>query len=204
MTAGDLGFQIVAHSLLVESANLHFRLFLLLSAHRAEVGSHGGNREVAQSERVVEPDSQTICIDVPVAHSIVVEELEQTEALVVQKDELFLSEDLLTAIAFLIELVRLMSGYHGSIKHVDERALCEFDEGDVIEDCARIFIYDENFLVHMWEELLFTILAIVPQELHELGLIDNIEEGDFVLIFNLFGHFDRVLLVRARHFVQSG
>ena len=140
----------------------------------------------------------------PVAHSIVVEELEQTEALVVQKDELFLSEDLLTAIAFLIELVRLMSGYHGSIKHVDERALCKFDEGDVIEDCARIFIYDENFLVHMWEELLFTILAIVPQELHELGLIDNIEEGDFVLIFNLFGHFDRVLLVRARHFVQSG
>ena len=88
-----------------------------------------------------------------------------------------------------------MSGYHRSIKHVDERALCEFDEGDVIEDSARIFIYHKNFLVNIWEELLLTILTVVPQELHELGLIDNIEEGNFVLIFYLFGHFDRVLLV---------
>ena len=47
LAAGDFVLQIIAHSLLIESANLHFSRALLLGAHRAEIGSHCRNWEVA-------------------------------------------------------------------------------------------------------------------------------------------------------------
>ena len=116
MTGSDFSSQIIAHSLLIESANLHFGYALLLGAHRTEIGSHCRNWKVAQSERVVESDSQTVSIDVSMGHPIFVKELEQIEAFVVKENELFLSKDLLTAKAFLIKLISFLTcAGHGSI-----------------------------------------------------------------------------------------
>ena len=48
--------------------------------------------------------------------------------------------------------------------------------------------------MHIWEELLDSICAIVFQKLHQLSLIDNVEEAIFIRACNLLWHFDDYFL----------
>ena len=56
--------------------------------------------------------------------------------------------------------------------------------------------------MHAREELFLTIFAIIFEELHELSLINDVKEGDFVLVLDLLGHFDCIFLTRTYHLVQ--
>lgn len=102
----------------------------------------------------------------PMGHAILVEELQQTQALVVQESKLFLSEYLLTAVTLLIKLLGVTGGSRRPIEHIYQRAVRKVDKGNVIEHSARVLIDDEDLLVHAREELLFAIIAIVFKELH--------------------------------------
>ena len=81
-----------------------------------------------------------------------------------------------------------------SIQHIDQTALRKLYEGHIVENRACVFVHDEDFLVDAREELFFAIFAIVFQELHQLRLIDYVEKGYLILIFDLFGDLDRVIL----------
>ena len=129
----------------------------------------------------------------PVRHSIVVEELKQQQALVVQERVLFLRVDFLRAIALFIQVFFFERARCRSVKHVDERDLSEVDECDVVENCLRSLVDDDDFLMHVWEELLVSISSVVSEELHELRLVNQIKECDFFCLFDLFWHLDGVI-----------
>ena len=98
------------------------------------------------------------------SHPILVKKIEQLKALIVQKDVLFLRENLLTAIAFFVQLLRLVHGAcRRSVQHIDQTALRELYESHIVENCARVFVHKEDFLVDAWEELFLAIFAIVFQ-----------------------------------------
>jgi len=162
----NLRLQLIANRLYIESAHCDLLRTLILSVQRAIAWSHSGNGEVAQRDCVIIVNSQTIRIDMPMGHSIFVEEFQQTQTLVVQESKLFLREYLLTAVALLVELLGVAGGSSRSVEHIDQRAGRKVDEGDVVEHSACVFIDDEDFLVHAREELFFAIIAIVFKELH--------------------------------------
>lgn len=147
---------------------------LLCSGHLSEVFGDSGNGEVAQGEREVVRDAQTVRINVTMGHSVVVEELKKKQALVVQICKLFLSEDLLRAVAFFIKLVVFADTSCRSIEHVDKRHLGEVDKSDVIKNRSRVLVHQENLLMHTREELLEAIGTVVFEELHQLSLVDDV------------------------------
>ena len=55
-----------------------------------------------------------------------------------------------------------------SIQHIDQTALRKLYEGHIVENCAGVFVHNEDFLVDAREELLLAVFAIVFQELHQL------------------------------------
>ena len=65
-----------------------------------------------------------------------------------------------------------------------------------------VLVYDEHLLVHAWEELFVPVRAIVFQELHELSLVDQIEESDRFFIFDLFRYLDYDVILLSYNFID--
>ena len=93
------------------------------------------------------------------SHSVVVEELEQTQSFVVKVYVLLLSEYLLTS-----ETLSFSRIHHVEVgpcpwagEHVDKGGQVVVDEGNVVKDCISLAIDNKDLFVHIWEELLLAI-----------------------------------------------
>jgi hypothetical protein len=113
-----------------------------------------------------------------------------------------LRENLLTAVPLLIQVLRILVTSCGAVEHIDKRDLREVDEGDVIQNCARVLIDNKDLFMDTWEELFLAICAVVFQELHQLGLVDYVQDSNLVLISNLLGHFNCNFFLRADDLVE--
>ena len=102
LTSCEPGLGLITHGRFVEAAHSNTGRGQLIWAHRGQVWSHSGNREVAQGESVVVCYPQTVCIDVPVSQAIFVKELQKVQPLEVEVDVFLLGKDLLTAVPLLV------------------------------------------------------------------------------------------------------
>ena len=66
-----------------------------------------------------------------------------------------------------------------------------------------VFVDDKDLLVHVWEELFHSVSTIIFQKLHQLGLVNDIKEGNFVLVFDFLWNLNYDFILRAGYFVQQ-
>ena len=168
--------KVITDGPFVETSDLHLGLSLLLCCHPSVARHDNWDGKVTQSERVVIRNTQAIGIDVSMSHSVVVKELEQAQSFIVKVYILLLSENLLTAETLSFSRIHkiLLSPRPWSVKHVDEWGQIIVDECDVVKNRIILAIDNKDLFVHIWEELLDAICAIIFQKLHQLGLIDYV------------------------------
>ena len=86
--------------------------------------------------------------------SMVEQVLKKQYTLVVEIEVLLLGEDLLTAIPLIIDILLFELVVDGgwSSQHVDHRDIWHGDEGEIVQDCLRIRVDEEDFFFHLREE----------------------------------------------------
>lgn len=72
---------------------------------------------------------------------------------------------------------------------------------DVVEHSGGVRVDNDDFLKDVREEPLVSITPVLSQKLHQLRLVDDVEEGS--LIFYFLWDLDHNLVFRARNFVKS-
>ena len=198
----------IADGLFMETSRLHSGRLLLFNAQLSVIRRDGRDREIAQDEGIIVRDTQTISVDMSMSHAIVIEEFKQEKAFVVEIRILFLCEYLLTAVTFFITIILriliVLSSRRRSIEHVNNRCLSKVNERDIVEHGMSLRIDDKYLLIDTWKELFLLIFSAVLQELHELCLIDYVQE---CYLFCLFGwdflrHFDHDFFIKCRDLVK--
>ena len=162
---GNAHPQMITDRLFVETSRLYPGRLLLFYAQLSVVRRDGRDREVTQDEGIIVRDTQTVCVDMSMSHTIVIEKFEQEKAFVVQIRILFLCEYLLTAVTFFITIVLhiliVLSSCCRSIEHVDNRCLGKVNERDIIENGMSFWINDKYLLTDTWKELTSFIFSAI-------------------------------------------
>ena len=187
---------------LIEAADLDHVCSLISNTHLCETWCHCGDREIAQSERVFVIYPQTVGVDVAMSHAVLIEELEKKKTFVVEVNVFLLREDFLTAVAFLIPELVVVTCSSWSIKHVDQRHRGIIYERNIVQNGVSALINDKYFLVYVREELFGSIGPVIFQELHQLSLIYDVEEGNLIYLLNLLGHLDDHFIFGASDLIE--
>ena len=167
---------------LIEAADLDHVCSLISNTHLCETWCHCGDREIAQSERVFVIYPQTVGVDVTMCHAVLIEELEKKKTFVVEVNVFLLREDFLTAVAFLIHELVVVTCSSWSIKHVDQRHRGIIYERNIVQNGVSVLINDKYFLVYVREELFGSIGPVIFQELHQLGFKNEIKDSHRLLL----------------------